>query len=134
MAPATGAAGEEGCGLITTSADNADVHPSALVTVKLYVPATRPETVVLVPVPFVIIPPGLRINVHVPVEGNPLSTTLPVATVQVRLVIVPTTGAVGKAFTVKVYVATAAVQGAPNGLSVVTVIITVLPPSATAGV
>jgi len=50
------------------------------------------------------------------------------------LVIVPTTGAVGKAFTVKVYVATAAAQGAPNGLSVVTVIITVLPPSATAGV
>jgi hypothetical protein len=134
MAPTTGAAGEEGCGLITTSADDADVHPSALVTVKLYVPATRPETVVLVPVPFVIIAPGLRINVHVPVGGNPLSTTLPVATVHVRLVIVPTTGAVGKAFTVKVYVATAPAQGAPNGLSVVIVIITVLPPSATAGV
>jgi hypothetical protein len=98
----TGAVGEEGCGAITTSADDADVHPSALVTIKLYVPATRPETVVLVPVPVVIIAPGFRINVHVPVGGNPLSTTLPVATVHVRLVIVPIAGAVGTAFTVKV--------------------------------
>ena len=134
ITPTTGAVGVTGCALITMFADNTEVHPTALVTVKLYVPATRPETVVLVPVPFVIIAPGLRINVHVPAGGNPLSTTLPVATVHVRLVIVPTTGAVGKAFTVKVYVATAAAQGAPNGLLVVTVIITVLPPSATAGV
>jgi hypothetical protein len=83
-------------------ADGTDVHPSALVTVKVYVPAARPDTVVLVPAPLVIIAPGFRTNVHVPVEGNPLSTTLPVATVQVRLVIVPTAGAVGNAFTVKV--------------------------------
>jgi hypothetical protein len=45
--------------------------------------------------------PGLRINVHVPVVGNPLSTTLPVATVHVRLVIVPTSGAADMASTVK---------------------------------
>jgi hypothetical protein len=134
IAPTTGAVGEDGCGLMTTSADDPDVHPSELVMVKLYVPATRPETVVLVPVPFDIIAPGLRINVHVPAGGNPLSTTLPVPTVHVKLVIVPTTGAVGKAFTVKVNVATAAAQGDPCGLLVVTVIITVLPPSAIAGV
>ena len=102
ISPTTGGAGAEGCGLITASADDTDIHPPAVVTVKLYVPATRPETVVLVPVPFVIIEPGLRINVHVPDEGNPLSTTLPVGRVQVRLVIVPMTGAVGMAFTVKV--------------------------------
>ena len=65
-------------------------------------PATRPVTVVLVPVPLVVMAPGLRINVHVPVEGNPLSSTLPVGTAQVRLVIVPIAGAEGNAFTVKV--------------------------------
>jgi hypothetical protein len=97
----TGAGGEEGCGLITTSDDTAEVHPSALVTIKLYVPATRSVTVVLVPVPFVTIVPGLRINVQVPIAGNPLRITLPVATVHVRLVIVPTTGAAGNALTVK---------------------------------
>ena len=98
----TGAVGEEGCELITASADDTDVHPWALVTIKLYVPTTRPETVVLVPVPFVIIAPGLRINVHVPIGGNSLSTTLPVGSVQVALVIVPIAGGVGMAFTIKV--------------------------------
>lgn len=38
---------------------------------------------VLVPVPDVVMLPGLRVNVHVPEEGKPLSTTLPVATAQV---------------------------------------------------
>ena len=65
-------------------------------------PATRPVTVVLVPVPLVVMAPGLRINVHVPAGGNPLSTTLPVPTVHVRLVIVPTTGADGAELTVRV--------------------------------
>jgi hypothetical protein len=68
---------------------------------KLYVPARRPVTVVLVPFPFVIIVPGLRINVHVPVGGNPFNTTLPVDTVQLRFVMVPIAGAVGVALTVK---------------------------------
>lgn len=86
--------------MITASADETEVHPSALVTIKVYVPATSPGTVVLVPVPFVNIAPGLRINVHVPVAGNPVSTTLPVATVHVTWVMVPITGAVGIAFTV----------------------------------
>lgn len=87
-----------------------------------------------VPVPLVIMSPGLRINVHVPAEGNPLSTTLPVGTAQVRLVIVPIAGGVGMEFTVRVYVPTPETQGAPKGLLVVTVMITVLSPSATEGV
>lgn len=51
--------------------------------------------VVLVPVPVVVTPPGDLVKVHVPVDGNPLKTTLPVATVHVGWVIAPTTGGVG---------------------------------------
>ena len=50
---------------------------------------------VLVPVPVVVVPPGVLVNVHVPLEGKPLSTTLPVVTVHVGWVIVPTIGAEG---------------------------------------
>jgi hypothetical protein len=100
--PITGGAGAAGGAAITASADEVDEQPSALVTRNLYVPAVRPETVVFAPVPFVVIAPGLRINVHVPAEGNPLRTTLPVETAQVRFVIVPIAGADGNAFTVKV--------------------------------
>ena len=49
--------------------------------------------VVLVPVPERF--PGF--NIHVPVAGKPLNTTLPVPTEQVGWVIVPTVGAVGVA-------------------------------------
>lgn len=83
IVPTTGAVGVTGCKLITTLADDTDVHPAALVTVKVKMPEVRPETVVLVPVPFVVTAPGLRINVHVPVEGKPVNTTLPVAIAQV---------------------------------------------------
>jgi hypothetical protein len=51
--------------------------------------------VVLVPDPVVVTPPGVRVRVQEPVEGNPLNNTLPVDTVHVGGVIVPTTGAVG---------------------------------------
>ncbi len=34
----------------------------------------------LVPVPVVVTDPGERVKVHVPDEGNPFNTTLPVAT------------------------------------------------------
>jgi hypothetical protein len=51
--------------------------------------------VVLVPVPEVIVPPGVLVNVHVPVEGRPLNKTLPVAEAHVGWVIVPATGADG---------------------------------------
>jgi hypothetical protein len=80
--------------LITTLTEDADVHPDALVTVKLYVLAESPEIVALVPVP-VEVPPGVLVKVHVPEEGNPFNTTLAVATMQVGCVIVPTTGVAG---------------------------------------
>src|SRR5664279_1908137 len=54
-----------------------------------------PDIVKLVPVPGVVVPPGVLVTVQVPDAGNPLNTTLPVATLHVGLVIVPTTGAVG---------------------------------------
>ena len=60
-------------------------------------PVASPDIVVLVPVPVVVIPPGLRVNVQVPEDGNPLKTTLPVATLQVGCVMAPTVGAVGVA-------------------------------------
>jgi hypothetical protein len=64
-------------------ADAGEVHPEALVTVKVYVPDEIPVTVVLVPVPDVFVPPGVLVNVQVPEAGNPLKATLPVARAQV---------------------------------------------------
>ena len=58
--------------------------------------------VVLVPVPVVVVPPGVLVNVQFPVAGRAESTTLPVAIVQVGCVIVPTAGADGTVFTVNV--------------------------------
>ena len=81
--------------MITTLAEAAEIHPEALVTVKVYVPAASNEIVELVPVPVEVDPPGERVRVHVPLAGNPLKTTLPVAKVQLGCVIVPTVGAVG---------------------------------------
>ena len=66
-----------------------------MVTVKVYDPGARLEMVVVVPDPDVVTPPGLRINVQVPVAGKPFKTTLPVATEHVVWVIGPTAGAVG---------------------------------------
>jgi hypothetical protein len=57
--------------------------------------AARPEIVVLVPVPVVVVPPGVLVSVHVPVDGRPLRITLPVGVEQFGLVIVPTIGAAG---------------------------------------
>jgi hypothetical protein len=94
----SGAEGVGGCALIITELDEGDVHPGSFLTVKVYVvPAVSPVTVVLVPVPFVVAPPGDLVRVHVPDGGRPLRSTLPVDTVQVGCVIVPTTGAVGVA-------------------------------------
>jgi len=45
IVPAAGAAGVEGCALITTLAEGEEEHPAALVTVKLYVAAVNPVTV-----------------------------------------------------------------------------------------
>ena len=77
---------------MTISADANEIQPSALVTVKEYVPATRPDIVVLKPVPA--IAPGLIIQLP---AGKTLNTTLPVATAQVGWVMVPTAGADGVA-------------------------------------
>ena len=51
----------------------------------------------MVPEPVVVVPPGVRVSVHVPVAGNPDKTTLPVATLQVGWVMVPRIGADGVA-------------------------------------
>lgn len=61
----------------------------------------NPLIVALEPDPVVVFPPGLRVTVQVP-AGSPLSTTLPVETVHVGWVMVPTTGAAGTVFTVRV--------------------------------
>ncbi len=49
----------------------------------------------LVPVPVVVVPPGVLVKVHVPVDGKLLNSILPVVTLHVGCVIVPATGAVG---------------------------------------
>ena len=58
-------------------------------------PWARPVIVVEVPVPVEVTLPGLRVSVHVPVDGNPLRITDPVAIAQVGGVIMPTVGASG---------------------------------------
>jgi hypothetical protein len=75
--------------------DAAEVQPSLFVTVNVYVPGANPANVAVVPVPVVVVPPGVAVTVHDPVAGNPLSATLPVATAHVGCVAVPTIGAVG---------------------------------------
>jgi hypothetical protein len=73
-----GTAGDPGNATISIKSDEAEMHPASLVTVKLYVPIGSPEMVLLDPVP--VIDPGLMVQLPV---GKPLSTTLPVGTVQV---------------------------------------------------
>jgi hypothetical protein len=88
-----GAVGVDGLALITTLAEAGEEHPDAFVTVKVYVPAARPEIVVLVPVPAVVALPGVLVMVQVSDEGRPLSITLPVPTSHEGWVIVPIPGA-----------------------------------------
>ena len=92
IVPGIGAEGVAGCTLITISADAGEIQPSVFVTVKLYVPATRPDMVVLMPVPK--IAPGLIVQFP---AGKPFNTTLPVESEQVGCVIVPGIGADGVA-------------------------------------
>jgi hypothetical protein len=72
-------------------ADAVEIHPDALVTVKLYVPAAKFDIVMVVPVP--VTAPGLM--VQVPVAGKPFKITLPVVIRQVGWVMVPIVGAPG---------------------------------------
>jgi len=50
-----------------------------------------------VPLPEVVVPPGVRTRVHVPDAGSPLRTTLPVDVAQFGCVMGPTKGGVGVA-------------------------------------
>ena len=56
---------------------------------------TNPVTVVVVPVPLMVVPRGVHVMVQGEVEGKPFRITLPVATVQVGCVMIPTVGAGG---------------------------------------
>jgi hypothetical protein len=70
--------------MITTLAEGPEVHPVELVTENVYVvPAGNPDIVVVVPVPVVVVPPGVLVTVHVPEAGKLFKITLPVATLQV---------------------------------------------------
>lgn len=57
--------------------------------------AGRPCIVVLDPDPVVVAEPGYLVIVQVPLDGRPIRSTLPVATVHVGCVISSTTGGVG---------------------------------------
>lgn len=78
IVPTVGIEGTIGWALITTLVDANDVHPDALVTVKVYVPVAKPEIVLLVPVPT--IEPGFIVQFP---AGKLFKTTLPVAVAQV---------------------------------------------------
>jgi hypothetical protein len=91
-----GAGGISGCGFIRTFPDGEDIHPVELVTVKVYVPDGIVETVVVLPEPETVTPPGVLVNVQLPVDGRPLKATLPVDNAHVGCVIAPTTGGVGE--------------------------------------
>jgi hypothetical protein len=60
------------------------------------VPGASPVMVVLMPVPVVVVPPGVLVKVQVPVAGKLFNTTLPDGTAQVGCVLVPTVGADGE--------------------------------------
>ena len=78
IVPTVGAVGVDGCASMTTLPDAGDVHPAALVTVKLYVPVSKRDIVVVAPVPA--IAPGLIVQLP---AGKPPRITLPVARAQV---------------------------------------------------
>jgi len=128
-----GAEGALDSAVITTLEDEPEIHP-ADDTVKVYDPPESPETKVLVPVPVVVTPPGVRVSVQVPTGGNPFKITLPVATVHVGCVILPIKGADKLGITVRVYIAVTGVHGPAEILLDVTFMIIVLPASATSGV
>jgi hypothetical protein len=83
IVPTAGAEGITGCVFITILPDEMEVQPTELVTVYVYVPEASPDKVVPAPVPVVVTDPGVRVRVHVPVKGRPLSATLPVASAHV---------------------------------------------------
>ena len=97
-------------------ADETELHPAVLLTVKLYVPAANPVMVVLVPVPVMVTAPGVLVKVQVPDAGNPFKTTAPVATAHVGCVIVPAAGAAGVAGCALITTLAEAMEVHPNEL------------------
>ena len=93
--PTTGAEGVGGCVLTLATEETFDMHPTAFLTVKVYVPADKPDTTVVVPVPVVTTPSLYLVSVQVPVFGNPLIYILPVDTVHVGCAIESITGGNG---------------------------------------
>ena len=85
----TGGVGVVGCGFIVTLV-GVELQPAALVTVKLYVPATRPDMVVVTPVPAMA--PGLIVQLP---AGKLFRITLPVEVEQLGCVTAPSVGGVG---------------------------------------
>lgn len=75
---------------MTTDVAAGDVQPVAFVTVYVYVPAASPLIVVVVVEPVIF--PGLIVQLP---AGKPDKTILPVATLHVGCVTVPTVGALG---------------------------------------
>jgi len=114
IVPAVGVAGAPGAAVITTLVEAVEVQPAALVTVKLYVAAGNPVTVKVAPVPE--IAPGFIVQFP---AGKPLRTTLPVGTVHVGWVRVPTVGATGAAGTA--FITTLAEAGDVHPAALVTV-------------
>ena len=97
IVPTVGAKGTDGAVLIVTLAVAPELHPAEFATEKVYEPGSSPVTVLLVPVPIMVVVTGVLVKVHEPVDGRPLSVTLPVPTVHVGCTIVPTLGTVGVA-------------------------------------
>lgn len=80
----TGDGGMGSGSLMVTGSVAGETHPSSLVTVKVHVPDGTSVRVYEVTEPVAaVIPPGLRIRVQTPVEGNPLNPMLPVDIAQV---------------------------------------------------
>jgi hypothetical protein len=97
IVPIDGAGGIIGCGFIRTEAEGTDAHPAELVTIKVYVPASIVDIVVVIPVPVITAPSGLLVMVQVSAPGRPFKTTLPVEIEHVGWATVPITGADGEA-------------------------------------
>ena len=95
IVPTIGAAGKAGAALIVTLFETPDIQPTLLITVKVYVAlAGKPEIVAVDPVPVVVVPPGLLVNVQFP-AGNPLMTTEPVGAEQAGCALTTTVGGAG---------------------------------------
>lgn len=97
MAPIMGASGKTGPWLMRTAVEGPEVHPASFVTVNVYVPAGISVMSALLPDPFVRTSPGVRVTIHVPVDGSPESCTVPAGELQEGWVTAPGTGGEGTA-------------------------------------